>query len=183
MQKEKIKRLDADGLIGDKSNQILWVYTADCIPILLADKQKRFVAAIHCGRKGLEKKIIKNLIKFFVKIGSSKNDLIIALGPSISKKNYFLNEETFKNFYVNIGKKSIIDLEKNTKKHCNNFTSKRENLYQLDLKRNAYMHLINENIPSENIEISNLCTYESVKEFFSYRRTKTKFRQWNFICP
>ena len=48
---------DADGIVCDATNQSLWIYTADCMPILFADKRKRLVAAIHCGRKGLEKKI------------------------------------------------------------------------------------------------------------------------------
>ena len=56
------------------------------MPILFADKRKRSVAAIHCGRKGLENKIIKNIINIFYKKGSSNKDLIVAIGPSISKK-------------------------------------------------------------------------------------------------
>jgi len=56
---------DADGLVGNKCIQNLWVYTADCMPIFFSDKSTRTVAALHCGRKGLEKKIIKNLIKIF----------------------------------------------------------------------------------------------------------------------
>ena len=49
-------KTDADGLIGNKCNQNLWIYTADCMPIFFADKRTRNVAALHCGRKGLEKK-------------------------------------------------------------------------------------------------------------------------------
>ena len=46
-------KTDADGLVSNKCNQNLWVYTADCMPIFFADKRKRNVAALHCGRKGL----------------------------------------------------------------------------------------------------------------------------------
>ena len=38
-----------------------------------------------------------------------------------------------------------------------------------------------ENISNKNIDISNLCTYESNHNFHSWRRTKTYLRQWNFI--
>ena len=34
-------KADADGLIGDKCNQNLWIYTADCMPIFFADKKTR----------------------------------------------------------------------------------------------------------------------------------------------
>ena len=51
-----IAKIEADGLINDRRNQNLWIYTADCMPILIADKRRRSVAAIHCGRRGLETK-------------------------------------------------------------------------------------------------------------------------------
>ena len=53
---EKVIKTDADGLVSNKCNQNLWVYTADCMPIFFADKITRNVATLHCGRKGLEKK-------------------------------------------------------------------------------------------------------------------------------
>ena len=53
-------KVEADGMVCNTHNQNLWIYTADCMPILFADKKKRCVAAIHCGRVGLEIKIIKN---------------------------------------------------------------------------------------------------------------------------
>ena len=37
-------KTDADGLVGNKCSQNLWVYTADCMPIFFADKRKRNVA-------------------------------------------------------------------------------------------------------------------------------------------
>ena len=58
-------KVDADGLVSDKCNQNLWVYTADCMPIFFADIVTRNVAALHCGRKGLEKKNNKKYDKIF----------------------------------------------------------------------------------------------------------------------
>ena len=58
----------------------------------------------------------------------------------------------------------------------------RRHINELDLKKNAHLQLLHENIPNRNIEISNLCTYDTKKEFHSYRRNKTNLRQWNFIC-
>ena len=55
---EEEEIVEADGMVSDRHNQNLWIYTADCMPILFADKRKRLVAAIHCGRKGLANKII-----------------------------------------------------------------------------------------------------------------------------
>jgi len=178
-------KTDADGLIGDKCNQNLWVYTADCMPIFFADKRTRNVATLHCGRKGLEKKIIKNLVKIFDTFGTSRDDLLVAIGPAISKEHYLVDRMILKEFYRKAENKKIkFNLPKTEKNfsfidsnHC-----KKKNLNQLDLKRSAYRQLLNEDIPNTNIDISNLCTYKLKNEFNSWRRSKTFSRQWNFIC-
>ncbi|MCR8538087.1 MAG: peptidoglycan editing factor PgeF [Prochlorococcus marinus CUG1430] len=178
-------KADADGLVGNKFNQNLWVYTADCMPIFFADKRKRSVAALHCGRKGLEKKIIKNMIKIFDNLGTSRDDLLVAIGPAISKEHYLVDKITMTEFYRKAEDKNITNnLTKAEKDLCfsdsNHF--KEQDLNQLDLKRSAYKQLLNESIPNTNIEISNLCTYKLKNEFNSWRRSKTFSRQWNFIC-
>jgi len=178
-------KTDADGLVGNKSNQNLWVYTADCMPIFFADKRTRNVATLHCGRKGLEKKIIKNLVKIFDNLGTSRDDLLVAIGPSISKKHYLLDKLTLKEFYRKAEYKNItVNLTKAEKdlSFSDSNHLKEQNLNQLDLKESAYRQLLNENIPNTNIDISNLCTYKLKNEFNSWRRSKTILRQWNFIC-
>ncbi len=162
------ERVEADGIVCDKHNQSLWIYTADCMPILFADKKKRLVAAIHCGRKGLENKIIKKLIKIFYDKGSSKEDMLVAIGPSISKNNYLVDNKTFQDFHKKALSKESIKLQKN-------------DLIPLNLKKYAHIELLKEDISNTNIDISNLCTYESNHNFHSWRRSKTYLRQWNFI--
>jgi len=178
-------KTDADGLISNKCNQNLWVYTADCMPILFADKRTRTVAALHCGRKGLENKIINNLVKIFDNLGTSREDLIVAVGPSISKEHYLIDKITLKEFYRKAeNKKKSDDLTKTERDHFLSDSNqlKEKNLNQLDLKESAYRQLLSEHIPHTNIDISNLCTFKLTNEFNSWRRNKTKSRQWNFIC-
>ncbi len=178
-------KTDADGLVGNKCNQNLWVYTADCMPIFFADKRTRNVATLHCGRKGLEKKIIKNLIKIFDNFGTSRDNILVAIGPAISKEYYLVDEMTLKEFYRKAENKNItVNLNKAEKDLCfsDSIHLKAQKLNQLDLKRSAYRQLLNENIPNANIDISNLCTYKFKNEFNSWRRSKTLSRQWNFIC-
>ena len=177
-------KTEADGLIGNKCNQNLWIYTADCMPIFFADKRTRTVASLHCGRKGLEKKIIKNLVKIFDNFGTSRDDLLVAIGPAISKEHYLVDKMTLEEFYRKAENKNITcNLTKPEKGLClsNSNHFKEQNLYQLDLKRSAYRQLLHEKIPNTNIDISNLCTYELKNEFNSWRRSKTISRQWNFI--
>ncbi len=181
---QQMEREEADGIISDKQNQNLWIYTADCMPILFADKEKRLVAAIHCGRKGLENKIIKKLIKIFNDKGCSKENILVAIGPSISKKNYLIDNKTFQDFHKKATSKESISISNYSNISFNLRESvkfQKNDLIPLNLKKYAHIELLKENISNTNIDISNLCTYESNHNFHSWRRTKTYLRQWNFI--
>ncbi len=178
-EKERVK---ADGIICDKHNQNLWIYTADCMPILFADKKKRHVAAVHCGRKGLENKIIRNLIKIFYYKGCSKEDILVAIGPSISKKHYLIDDKTLKDFYKKaVSNDPILDYTGNLLNLKELAELEEKDSISLNLKKYAHIQLLKENISNSNIDISNLCTYESNHNFYSWRRSKTYSRQWNFI--
>ena len=111
--------------------------------------------------------------------------MLAAIGPAISKEYYLVDNETLKEFYRRSENKSIAlnstRTEKDISFHDSNHL-KEQKLNQINLKRFAYRQLLNENIPSTNIDISNLCTYELKHEFNSWRRNKTISRQWNFIC-
>tara|TARA_B100000212_G_scaffold303668_1_gene250587 strand:- start:471 stop:1235 length:765 start_codon:yes stop_codon:yes gene_type:complete len=168
----------ADGIISDQENQNLWIYTADCMPILVADFRNKIVASLHCGRMGLEKKIIKKLVTLLKNQGCNLSNLIVAIGPTISSKKYIIEKDLFNQFNRNINCSNIYFDNFKT----NNFLQiNAEEKIELSLKKYAYCQLIQENIHSKNIDISNQCTYILNNEFHSYRKTKTEKRQWSFI--
>ena len=177
-QTDKDNLVKADGLVSDKLNQSLWIYTADCMPILVADLKKRIVASLHCGRKGLERKIIMKLIKLLKRLGSHETNLIVAIGPTISSKKYTLNKDLFHLFNksINSNYPHFYYLQQQNIVSVNN-----KNNIELDLKLYAFHQLLKENIHYENIDISNKCTYLSNDEFYSFRKTNTEKRQWSFI--
>ena len=170
--------VNADGLFCDNNNQNLWIYTADCMPILFADKYQRRIAAIHCGRKGLEKNIISNAIKIFETIGSSKKDILVSIGPSISADNYLLDKKTFYKFFFAIDRSfSKVNKNLNIFNNLNDYEPT-----PLDIKKYAYLQLLMENLDPNNIDISDECTYSLPNEFHSWRRSKNNKRQWSVIC-
>ena len=125
------------------------------------------------------------MVKIFDNFGTSRDDLLVAIGPAISKEHYLVDKITLKEFYRKAEDKKItVNLtktEKNPRISDLNHL-KEKNLNHLDLKRSAYRQLLNENIPYTNINISNLCTYKLKNEFNSWRKCKTFSRQWNLIC-
>ncbi len=170
--------ITGDGLISDKKNQSLWIYSADCIPLLIGDKKRGNVAAIHCGWKGLSQNIIKNTIKLLSKNGSRREDLVAALGPAISAKKYEVSKDIFyrvcKNFLEVV---SINDAESRGWIS----TLKKKDKFLLDLRLIAKTQLIEENLKEKLISVNQNCTYSEKHLFKSWRREKDKLRQWSFI--
>ena len=126
--------------------------------------------ANNLRKKTLNKKKLSFLPQ--TKISPKYDDPLIKKGISQFKKNYGVK---IKNFFL-----ASPLLTGGMSNFWGGGIEIPENSY---LRKYAYMHLLNENISSSNIEISNLCTYESDGEFNSWRRNKTKARQWSFISP
>lgn len=147
---------ESDSLITNITNLGLAVSAADCTPIFIYDFRNRVIAAVHSGWRGTEKKILlKTLIKLNQKYNSNAIDLTAYIGPSISQANYQVGKEVAEKFD---GKYVML---KNGK------------LF-LDVSRTNYDILIEFGIPENQIQKSELCTYEFNSLLHSYRRDGEK---------
>jgi len=149
------KKIKADSLITNVKNIAIGVLTADCVPILIYDKNKDIISAIHAGWKGAYKGIINNTINFFIKNGSNVKNLIAIIGPCISEKNY----EVKKNFKDKFIKKNIINKK---------FFKIRKNKTYFCLNKYVYSQL--RNLGVKNLEVINKDTFDIKNNFFSARR-------------
>ncbi|TKX31771.1 polyphenol oxidase family protein [Campylobacter estrildidarum] len=149
-----LKDLTCDGLITKKKNVALCVLSADCLPLLLYHEDG-IVAALHSGRKGSFKNILKECIEKISlespNLDGSKFHLFIM--PSICWKNYEISGEV-----LDFAKENFKDFLLGN---------------QLDLKSLVKFQAKNLNI--NNILDSEICSFEN-KDFFSYRRDKTQKR-------
>ena len=179
----------ADSLITKDQCQSLWVYTADCIPILIADIKTRNIAACHSGLKGIKKQIISKTLKRLEGIGSKKNDLIIAIGASIKGDKYQVEKKDVEDLNILLTGKSF--LEKNL--YIKEIKEKEEEIFYLfkndsnpnkiliDIQTAAVLQLFKEGITQNQINLNRICTYSNPKLFNSYRRDKSNSRQWSCI--
>jgi len=155
------KNLEADGMITSLNNIVLGVLTADCAPIFIFDPKKKIIAAIHAGWKGAYKKIIYKTVYDLKKKGSNIQDLIVVIGPCISKYNYEVKKDFLKKF-INQNKKN---------RRFFNFSKKK-----IFFSLNEYIKNQLKDIGVKNIEIINKDTYLKKNNFFSYRRSlKNKY--------
>ena len=145
----------ADAIITNQKYLPIAILTADCVPILICDNKKKMIGIIHAGWKGAYKGIIDRVIKFMIKKGCKLKNFTIAVGPSISVKNYEVKEDFRKKFL------------KKDKKNLKYFKIKRKKLY-FDLTKYVQALLLKSKI--KNIDILNIDTFDVKNKFFSARR-------------
>jgi YfiH family protein len=93
------QRLNGDGLMSGEPGLLLGIRTADCIPILVADRKRRAVAAFHAGWRGTVQRIVESGIgRMRLQFGSRPEDLVAAIGPGIGPCCYSVGEEVFSSF-------------------------------------------------------------------------------------
>jgi polyphenol oxidase len=86
--------LAGDGLITRTPGLLLAVKTADCLPVLLADRQQRAVAVLHAGWRGTVKRIVEKAVGEFRRIFAiDPADVRAAIGPGIHACCYEVGEE------------------------------------------------------------------------------------------
>jgi YfiH family protein len=149
---------EGDALITNRPGLAISIRTADCYPILLADPQRRAVAAIHAGWRGTAAQIVrKTLEEMATEFGTDPRAVSAAIGPGIGACCYEVGEEVARQFGV-------------------------EGRTHLDLASENRKQLEAAGVPPQNIEVLGVCTFCDAEHFFSYRREKEKAgRMTSFI--
>ncbi len=184
---EEIPLVEADGLFTENSSEAVWVATADCVPVLIADTQTGKVAAVHAGWRGTAAKIVPEAIAHFQAVGSQLEDLRVALGPAISGQVYQVS--------LDVATQLAQSLISNTETEAS--TEILEQIYQLpnspllpdsepnkvrlDVRRFNSLQLEQLGIIPDQVAIAPYCTYQDPNAFFSYRRDNLKKVQWSGI--
>ena len=157
-QNSRIKNqsINADAIITEKKKFPIAILTADCVPILIFDKKRKMIAAIHAGWRGAYKGIIQKVIKFMFKKGCKKQDMTVAIGPSISRENYEVGKK-FKDKFIKKNKKNTAFFKINKNRiyfDLPNYVKKQVKLMQI-----------------KNINLLNIDTFNEKNNFFSARRS------------
>jgi YfiH family protein len=158
VDKSNLVSMDTDGIFTKNKDISLKIKTADCLPIFFYNESPFFIGVVHAGWKGLKEGIIENA---YAVIRSNIKDISTAqvlIGPSISQKNYEVQDE----FIDYFGSKFI--------------ANKNGKLF-LDLQYIAASQL--KSLGVENVKDVEECTYEN-ELYHSYRRDKTsrRLRGW-----
>lgn len=150
---------ETDALVTNKAGICLCVQTADCVPILLADPEKKVVAAVHAGWRGTVGKIVtKTVQKMQRDFGSDPAIIRAAIGPSIGPEVYEVGSEV-----VEAARKAVPGAE-------NTLSLNASGNYHFDLWEANRRLLLQAGISSNLIEVLEHCSFSEPEKYYSARR-------------
>lgn len=156
----------ADGLITDVPGVALVVFAADCVPVYFIDPEHRAIGLAHAGWRGAAAGMPRVMAeRMGAEFGSDPAKLIAAIGPSICKDCFEVDEPVARAFMA------LPDWEL--------FVSGPEELpgdggtkYHVDLWECCRQSLLGAGLLPENITVGGVCTMHESDLLFSHRRTR-----------
>ncbi len=176
------RTLKGDGMMTGEAGLLLGIQTADCIPVLVADRRTRAVAAFHAGWRGTLKRIVEGGIgRMRLEFGSRPEDLIAAIGPGIGQCCYSVGEEVRSEFesqfeYASKLFRDVYDSDPIKEKYPLLFLTARapghSNIgpsLHLDLVEANRRQLLDAGVAEDAIFVSGECTSCQTGRYFSHR--------------
>ena len=86
-------RPHADALVTERPGVLLGILTADCAPILLADREAGVVGAAHAGWRGALAGVGEATVAAMERLGARRERIAAAIGPCIAARNYEVDRD------------------------------------------------------------------------------------------
>ncbi|MGA8088344.1 MAG: peptidoglycan editing factor PgeF [Terracidiphilus sp.] len=175
----------ADGAITSEPGLLIAIQTADCIPVLVADKRRRVVGAFHAGWRGTVKRIVElGVGRMRLEFGSQPEDLIAAIGPGVGQCCYAVGEEVVSEFesqfnYARELFREVFDSDPVRRKYPMLFLTQRAPGHSpmgpalhLDLIETNRRQLLDAGVKASAISVTGGCTSCHTDLFFSHRASR-----------
>ena len=153
---EERLRPRADALVTDRPGLALGILTADCAPVLLADKDAGVVGAAHAGWKGAIGGVTDATILAMEAVGAKRDRIAAAIGPCIARASYEVDDAFARRF------------EAHDPANERFFAEGRDGHFQFDLEAYVAHRLASAGIG--RVALLGLDTYADEARFFSFRR-------------
>jgi polyphenol oxidase len=147
------ERPRADAMATDRPGLLLGVVTADCAPVLLADREAGVIGAAHAGWRGAQSGVVESAIAAMVRLGADRARIAAAIGPAIAQPSYEVDAAFRRN--VAAGDQRF-------------FVPGRPGHWQFDLEGYVANRLRAAGVAT--IDALGLDTYADADRFYSYRR-------------
>jgi polyphenol oxidase len=145
--------IGADGAYSAHTGTVCAILTADCLPVLICDRNGSMVGAAHAGWRGLSQSIIEKTI---AAMRVPPPELLVFLGPAIGPAHYEVGDDV-RDVFIRDDENAVTAFLPNAN---GKWLANLYELAQLRLRR----------IGVEEIYGGDFCTFEDSKRFYSYRR-------------
>lgn len=154
---------DIDGLVTDVPGLVLAAFYADCVPLYLVDPVRRCIGLSHAGWRGTAGKIGKKTVELMrEQYGSSPENLVAAIGPSICQSCYEVSKDVIEKFQEAFDERFWPEL----------FYEKDGGKYQLNLWRANELGFLEAGVRAERIAAAGVCTCCNPGLLFSHRASR-----------
>ncbi len=161
---------EADAAVSQRPGMACAIMTADCLPVLIADRHARVIGAAHAGWRGLAGGVLQSLLHAMTRVpGVSPRDLTVWLGPAIGPTAFEVGFEVRDVFIAQ------------TAAHAASFMPHPERPSKLLADLPALALRILQDAGVEAITPSHLCTVSLGERFYSYRRDGVTGRMASLI--
>jgi YfiH family protein len=152
----KIPQVDI--LLTRDSHVVLAMHCADCVPVLLCDRVRGAVAAVHTGWRGTAAGALPAAVRAMGgAFGSRPGDLTAAVGPAIGPCCYEVDAPVVEAFAAWPWRRAV-------------FSAAHEGRWMLDLWDANRRQLLEAGVPAGSVSVAGLCTSCHPGLFFSHRR-------------
>ncbi len=156
---EQLAQIEADALLTAEPGVLLGIMTADCLPLIIADKKSRAVAVVHAGWRGLEMGVAAVAVAELKRIFSVPvTDLSVYAGPAIAACCFTVGIEVIERFH------KLSELQ-----GVSGWYRKSDSGFQLDLLAVQRAQLLAAGLAAADFHAVNVCTC-CQDLCFSYRR-------------
>lgn len=153
--------LSVDALITNEPDVTLVTHYADCTPLYFVDTKQKAIGLAHAGWRGTVGEIGKRVIeKMSALYGTDPSELVVCIGPAISKCCYEVDKACADNFYA---------LDKLS--HTDFIFPKAGGKFMIDLLEANKQIVMSAGVPEKNIVKSDICTKCSSELLWSHRAT------------
>lgn len=167
------ERERADVLVSDDPETAIAVRAADCVPLVMADRRRGVVAAVHAGWRGTAARAAVAAVDALGReFGTAPADLVVAIGPSIGPCCYEVGSELVDAFAAAGHERHLID-RWFLAPPAPRGTGARSTL-RLDVAAANRDQLLLAGIGEENLHMCGLCTAMHLDVLTSYRAEKDK---------
>lgn len=166
-------RIEGDAMATSTQGIMLGILTADCVPVLFYDAQNQVIGAAHAGWKGALAGITDNTIAAMESLGASRDHIAAAIGPSIGRASYEVDDGFVQRFCEDDPANEIF------------FAAHKPGHAMFDIA--AYVTARLAKLGLKRIAITGQDTYAEANKYFSYRRAchrneNSYGRQLSVIC-